>query len=61
MSPLTKDVGKNIKELKASGKKRSKKQILAISLSGAREKGANIPMPKHKSKMERIKERMKYD
>jgi hypothetical protein len=43
--PLGKDVGDNIKELRAAnankpkGKKRGKKQILAIALDGARQAG----------------------
>ena len=38
MSPLLrgkKNIGRNIKELKMSGKKRSKKQIIAIALNTA--------------------------
>lgn len=50
--PLGKNVGENIKELKQANKtkapseKRGLKQIIAIALSGAREKGAKIPYKK---------------
>jgi hypothetical protein len=37
--PASKDVGTNIKNLRASGKKRSDKQITAIALNEAREAG----------------------
>lgn len=51
--PLTASVGKNIKELMldnkrsgkargANGKKRSKKQIIAISMSAARKKNKKV-------------------
>lgn len=44
--PLTKDVGANIRELKAANKgrkkKRSREQIIAIALEGARKAGARI-------------------
>ena len=44
--PASKDVGTNIKNLRASGTKRSKKQIVAIALAEARKKGAKIPRKK---------------
>lgn len=44
--PGTRDVGKNIRELKASGKKRPRKQVIAIALSQARKAGAKIPKRK---------------
>lgn len=46
--PGTKDVGANIRELKASKKKRSHKQMVAIALSQAREAGAKIPSKRTK-------------
>ena len=49
MAPGTRDVGKNIKELKqankskAPSKKRPHRQVIAIAISQARKAGANIP------------------
>jgi len=64
--PLTVNVSKNIKELYldnkkkgkakgAGGKVRSRKQIIAIALSAARKKGADIPTPSQK--VNRMKQR----
>ena len=44
--PGTRDVGKNIKELKASKTKRPHKQVVAIALSQARKAGTKIPKKK---------------
>lgn len=47
--PGTKDIGKNITELRESPTKRPQRQILAIAMSQARRAGANIPkLPKKK-------------
>ena len=44
--PGTRNVSKNIKELKASKTKRPQKQIVAIALSQARKAGAKVPKKK---------------
>jgi len=43
--PKTNNVGKIMHELK-SGKKRSRRQMVAIALSQARKYGADLPKPK---------------
>ena len=44
--PKTTNIGTIIKELNQSGRKRSRKQKIAIALSQARKSGANIPLKK---------------
>ncbi len=48
--PKTKDVGKIIRELNTSKKKRSRKQKVAIALDQARASGAKIPFKKGKTR-----------
>ena len=43
--PKTSDVGQIMKELK-TGRKRPRRQMVAIALSQARKYGASIPKPK---------------
>ena len=57
--PGKKNIGKNIAELENSqteaGKKRGRKQNIAIALSEARKSGAKIPKPKTKKKITKTK------
>lgn len=47
--PKTSDVGSIMRELK-TGKKRPRRQMVAIALSQARKYGAEIPKPKESKK-----------
>lgn len=53
--PKTTDVGEIMHELKKSGKKRPRKQMVAIALSQARKSGAKIPRKNKKFKPSKSK------
>lgn len=60
MSPLphTTNVGKILHELKHKGKKRPRKQRVAIALDVARKAGADIPEKNPKTHNQHLAERM---